>query len=768
MTSRALSLAFALARHPATLAAAAVLAAAGLLGGGLPLLDTPGYELGMVGALTAVVAAGPLGLAAARRERAGGRPSAMVATFAAALVLAALLGVLFAGSAARASLGPCRVLGQAAFYPLLALPSALLGAAIAVAVALLARGRRLLASTLYAAAVLASLAGTLAEVYRGPAAFALDHLLGYWPGPLYDEAVRVDARLLLFRAETLAIAAAVTAVAEGALRARRGEVRAARAVALAALVAIGAAAGAHGGRAALGLLGDRASVAAALGGRRDGPRCTVIFPAEKSAAAADALLSECEFHASDVAHILGIARPPRVTVFLYRSASEKKRLVGADGTEYTKPWRAEIHLSDAGLPHPILRHEIVHAVASALAPGPLHVPARAGVVVSPVLVEGLAVSLDLPRGPWTVHEWSRAARDLGELPDLTRLLAPAGFFAAAPARAYTAAGSFLRFLEERYGAAAVARGYAGDVAGAIGKPLPALVAEWSRFLDGVAVPPELAAAARARFDHPGLFGLRCAREIAALEADASSALAAGRGTEACGLLQRAATLSGSPETRKAAADALARTGDFDGADRAYAKAAEAAGAQSALRAAIAAARGDLAWRRNEPLVAKTWYEDALALRPDRAEARLIQAKLLALSDAALAGAAQGWLLGIGDSSTALVRLARSAHPLSSYLLGRSLAARGEAAAAVPELARAAAASLPDGIALEARFALAEARCASGEIDAGTALFGALARDAVRDADRERATAGARRCAFERDRRAPGAPSPGGSSVRAGP
>jgi tetratricopeptide (TPR) repeat protein len=759
VSTRILQHAVALGRRPATLAAAALLALAGALAGTLPLLDVPGYELGTLGALAAVVAGGPLGIAAARRERAGERPSILAASAGAALVLGALLGVLFAASALRASIGPCRVLGQASFYPLLALPSAILASALAVAAGFIARGRRLGAALLYLVAVLGSLAATLATVYAGPAAFALDHLLGYWPGPLYDEAVRVDSRLLLFRVETIAAAAAVIAIGEAVLRARRGGLRPATAAIAIALVAAGAANGARAVRAGLGLHGDREAIAEALGARRVGPRCTVFLPDDRTAAAADALLAECEFHAADVARSLAIAQPPRVTVYVYRSAAEKKRLVGAAGTEYTKPWLAEIHLSDAALPHPILRHEIVHAVASALAPGPLGVPARAGVIVSPVLIEGLAVAFDVPRGPWTVHEWSRAARDLGQLPDLAHLLGPGGFFSAAPARAYTAAGSFLRFLVDRHGAAPVARAYGtGELENALGRPLPELVAEWTRFLDGVEVPPELASAAKARFERRGLFGQRCAREVALLEADAASAVAAGRGTEACALLERAAKLSGSPATLRAAADALARSGDAAAADEAYGAAAEAAGDDAGLQASVASARGDLAWRRGQPLVALGWYERALALRPDRAETRSLQAKILALSDAELSSAAQGWLLGTGDSSAALVRLARSQHPLSSYLLGRTLAARGDARAALPELTRAVAAPLPEGLALEARFLLAEARCAAGELDAGTGAFAELVRTAPREADRERAGAGSRRCAFERERRAPGAPA----------
>jgi hypothetical protein len=70
----------------------------------------------------------------------------------------------------------------------------------------------------------------------------------------------------------------------------------------------------------------------------------------------------------------------------------------------------------------VLRHELVHALAAPAAPGPLHVPARAGALVVGGLVEGLAMAIDPPSGAWTLHERARAMRDLGFLPPLAALI----------------------------------------------------------------------------------------------------------------------------------------------------------------------------------------------------------------------------------------------------------------------------------------------------------------------------------------------------------
>lgn len=749
---RTLDTARALARRPGVRVAAALLLLAGLASGSLPLLDAPGYELSQAAALLAALALGPwLGIAAARRERAHPDPSPAAAAGAAALVSSALLALLLAGAIARAALGPCRALAQAGFFPVLALPSALLAAALGAAAGALGRGGVARSVAVYAVAAAGALALALHGAWTGPAAFAWSPLLGAFPGPLYDEALPLDARFALGGVEAAAWALVVGAGAQGIARlARAGARGRAAGAVLLALAAAGAVIAARSARAALRLDGARATVAEALGGRREGPRCTLVLPAEKPEAAAAALLAECEFHAADLARALGLEAPPRITVYVHRSAAEKRRLVGASGTEYVKPWLAEIHLTDAPLPHPVLRHELVHAVAAPLAPGPLHVPARAGVLVSAGLVEGLAVALDLPRDGWTVHEWSRAARDLGLLPDVERIVGPAGFWSQAPARAYTAAGSFLAFLLERHGAAAVARAYgSGDLAGALGRPLPALAAEWQAFLDGVEVPAGLRAAARARLSRPSLFARPCVREAAALEVAAARAAAGGRGQEACALYRSAARLTGSAAALKAGADALARAGDLDGARAAYREAAARTPAEDlALRGALAAAEGDLAWRAGDVAAALAAWAVAEAAGPDRAEARLLEAKRLAAAAPALSAAARDLLLGGADPAAALARVARVDHPLAAYLTGRALWLRGEVAAAAPELSRAAASPLPPTLAAEARLLSAEARCAAGDRAAGAAALEALRGTAGAAADRARIEAAVRRCAFE--------------------
>jgi tetratricopeptide (TPR) repeat protein len=327
------------------------------------------------------------------------------------------------------------------------------------------------------------------------------------------------------------------------------------------------------------------------------------------------------------------------------------------------------------------------------------------------------------------------------------LVGPAGFYAEPPARAYTAAGSFLAFLLARHGAERVREAYrTGDVARAMGVPLRTLADDWARFLEGVEPPPGIAAAARARLGRKSLFARPCAREVATLEARAASAAAAGRAAEACALYGKAAERSGSASSLKAIGDVRARAGELDAAAEAYRAATRAAEDDRALLAALAAAEGDLAWRRGDPTAAASAWSGVLGMNPDLADTRLLEAKIVAARDAELGPATRPILLGDGDPALALARVARVDHPLAAYLAGRALATRGEAAAAIPELERAAAGPLPPALTREALFLLGDARCAANARSAGEATLRSLAGAGRPAADRARAEESLRRCA----------------------
>jgi hypothetical protein len=164
-----------------------------------------------------------------------------------------------------------------------------------------------------------------------------------------------------------------------------------------------------------------------------------------------------------------------IHAFYFATAERKARLMGARHVEMAKPWLRQIYVTHEAFPHPSLRHEIAHVVAGRFGDPWFGVAARRvvglPVLVNPGLIEGLAVALDWPGsgGSLTPHQSMRALELLGFAPD-PRDVFSVKFMTLSSARGYTAAGSFMRFLLDTYGAAPVRAVYrsGGDFAAAFG------------------------------------------------------------------------------------------------------------------------------------------------------------------------------------------------------------------------------------------------------------------------------------------------------------
>src|SRR5207302_2234366 len=82
------------------------------------------------------------------------------------------------------------------------------------------------------------------------------------------------------------------------------------------------------------------------------------------AARIDRIARDHELRYAQVVAQLGVAPAGKLTSYYFRDGDQKARWFGARNVEMTKPWRREIYVDDQPFPHPSLRHEIAHAVAS--------------------------------------------------------------------------------------------------------------------------------------------------------------------------------------------------------------------------------------------------------------------------------------------------------------------------------------------------------------------------------------------------------------------
>jgi hypothetical protein len=368
----------------------------------------------------------------------------------------------------------------------------------------------------------------------------------------------------------------------------------------------------------------------------------------------------------------------------------------------------------------------------------LRIPTRAALLPVPGVIEGAAVAAAWEgEGEATPHQSSRAMLEAQLAPRVSTLTG-LGFFASASITAYTAAGSFHRWLHATYGAARFRRLYAsGDFASTYGRSLAQLERDWHTFLRTVPVSERSLVRARTRFRRASVFGRRCPYTLEDLGERAHRALDAG---DVAGATRAFHTLRERDPTdlrvRVQLAVAYVRVGDLAAADGVAREAAQALGpaAGNRVRTSIA----DAVWRWRGPTEATARYNalDLTLLEED--EARTLTLKRRALAAGGVLGEAmRDLLIGRGaldpSPTVAAARLgALLDDPVARYLAGRQyfLHERFDDTLATLDETRVAAANDARMMA-ETRRMIATARYLRGDLVGARAAFYPLAHDAER-------------------------------------
>lgn len=699
--------------------------------GWLPPLARPGYELGLV---TGLFAPAVLALASAAEQRREWRSPGDALRSGSRLGVLAAVGACGAACFHGVRAGFCDPAQGLLLYvlgPMFGMVLASVWGGVSIEVvrafggeAACRRSAWLVVAAL--AAPLGTLACNLFAFHATPVVFAFDPFVGYFSGSLYDTVIE-SSGLAVYRTASVASLVAL-AVFAAHLERREG-----RLVLLwrrwPGIVAVGASAltwslGSVVAGPSLGHWQTAGTIAARLGATTDGAHCRIVHdPAVRDEARV--LATDCDAHVRELVDWFGLGEPSPVVAYLFRDAEQKRALMGAAQTSIAKPWRGEIYLQSDDFPHPVLRHELAHALAARIARGPFRVAGSwGGWLPNPGLIEGVAEAAAPRDDELSADEWAAAMRRLELLPRLERLFG-VSFFAGVASASYTAAGSFVGFVRRNHGSSTIARWYAGeDLVAVTGVASDALEQAWWRDLDAIPLSEAALVEARQRFDQPGVLGRRCPHSVDRLLGEAS----ARESTDPEGAsrrYERALALDArSVRAVFGIAACQARSGRTDEAMARLEDAASAPGWPAAVRGVATERLGDLALRRGATEEAQQRYRSVLASTVSEDRLRTLELKMGATGDEVARAALLPLLIGTDASGPnaveALDRLGEwsAAAPtdgVPSYLIGRQLVIARRWAAAQRRLDEALERSLPARIEAEALRLRVRAGCALGSV-----------------------------------------------------
>jgi len=524
----------------------------------------------------------------------------------------------------------------------------------------------------------AALIGLLA-FYATPTVYVFGAFAGYFPGAIYDDLVQIPTRYLTYRA-TMVVAVLALAVLFDALwdpsRAGldfRGRGRRQLGAILVSAGALGLVAASYWHGDHLGHWVSEEYLIERLGKTEQGRHCVAHMPRETRPEDAKRLLEDCDFHVERTTKLVGLSSSEPVTAYFFRNQNEKKDLIGVGRTLIAKPWRGEVYLQMAAWPHPVLGHEIVHAVLGQAGRGPFAVAATfGGLIPNPGIVEGAAVALawDL-RDDLDPDQWSRIMLDRQELPAASDVMSVQ--FSALPARrAYMTAGSIIRFLIATRGMDAFLAAYRS---GAI-EDLDELERQWHGYLEEVPVTPHERGVAEVELARPSIFSAVCPHELARLRADLSGDAQARDDTRAIETCRAILDIDeNEAQARATLVGALARAGNDAEALAELDALREAMNAPKPIVAGALEQYADASWMLGNLDEAAKLYEELLAIPRTDGPARQSEVKKLALGATPEERELIYEMLLGRSSSPVVVHLAQALTAVRNDGLGQYLEAR---------------------------------------------------------------------------------------------
>jgi tetratricopeptide (TPR) repeat protein len=365
-----------------------------------------------------------------------------------------------------------------------------------------------------------------------PQIFAFNPVLGFFAGLTYDETLEVVDRLILYRIGTLAFSAFLILEAIAIRKRRMGDVvdaptgksNSTQYISLALLVATGLL---YVFSDRLGLSSSESSIERSLGGKTETEHFVISYPDSslKGLRLQQVALLH-EFYYDQLVRALRVRPAKKIHTFLYASSDQKGRLIGAAATNFAKPWLSQLHMNLGDLDGS-LKHELVHVLAAEFGFPLLRVGVNSG------LIEGLAVAVERMEYEEPINRLAGMAFAAGNAPDVSSLFSLSGFMKAPAGVSYTLAGSFCRFLIDRYGMRRFKVLYStGEFETLYGRSLQVLLQEWRRTMTAFRFGDADLAKAEYLFKRRSIFGKECARVIANLNKETRGLLAQRKFVEA--------------------------------------------------------------------------------------------------------------------------------------------------------------------------------------------------------------------------------------------
>ncbi|MCU7498981.1 MAG: hypothetical protein HF309_06935 [Ignavibacteria bacterium] len=312
-------------------------------------------------------------------------------------------------------------------------------------------------------------------IYFNPQIYFYNPIIGYYPGTIYDEAVKIDFKLIIYRLLNILYFASAACAALRLIR--KKDIKAGRKAAFYAVTLLTAVLFILSGD-SLGYSTTKSRLIRELSGHASSEHFEIYYDTRIEAKAVKNILLHNEYYFEEISEALKVKPSKKVTTFLFYDSEEKKDLFGSANADVAKPWLYQLYINYGNYER-TLQHEIVHCISSEFGVTPFKISYG----FNPSLLEGLAVALEDESDGHTVHYMASLAYNNNFKFPIERLFQGLNFFGELSSLSYIYSGSFIRFLIDKYGIDKFKEIYKeGDYQEVYRRPLSSLTSEYYAFI----------------------------------------------------------------------------------------------------------------------------------------------------------------------------------------------------------------------------------------------------------------------------------------------
>lgn len=314
----------------------------------------------------------------------------------------------------------------------------------------------------------------LIEFFSFPQVYFYNHVWGFWPGPIYDEAVNLTGSFFYFRWLTFLWIILLWMLPEWS---KNLQTKLITALALVSLLL------SYLNLDEAAIISPRESIQQQLGGLQQTEHFDLYYDDEfYSEDEIGYWSARHEFHFQQITQQLDIDWPAerKIESYLYAHAWQKKRITGAKFTSYVPIWleQDQLHIAKQQLDG-VLKHELVHVISKQFGNALFNGSRSIGLIEG--VAEGIAKDASARS---TLHQIVAAERPWPTTKEMESALSFLGFYGSARSISYTTTGSFIEYLLDEYPIDDLKEAYrTSDIEAAYSQPLEKLISEWHQQLE---------------------------------------------------------------------------------------------------------------------------------------------------------------------------------------------------------------------------------------------------------------------------------------------